>query len=213
MTNYTLIDWNETMPDAAAVAAGLRDCTVTHVDVDAALLAVVDLIHRDWVNGRALAAQFQLELDPHIAFFANRNRLHDIPFFPFLFAAPIGTEVEPLSSYLDLFGPAPWGEGRDDIARTFDFRLDSSWVSLAHLAAWIAEGGTYSAPAVPDADIAKMTSDIADAAFGGRYGAALSYRSAFPWCGWFRGDVRDGSWFWLDLETGLAMVLLITDGP
>lgn len=213
MRDYTPIDWNESMPDAAAVEAGLRNSSVHHVDLDKALVAVIDLIDRDWHNGQAMAAQFRLDLDPRIAFFASRNRLHDIPFFPFLFATPIQTDMEPLSSYLELFGPPQWGSITGDAARTFDFRLDSSWVSVAHLAAWIGEGGTYSSPPVPDADIAKLTSNLADAAFGGRYRTALSYRSHRPWCGWFRGDVRDGSWFWLDLETGLATILLITDGP
>src|SRR5690606_20474643 len=103
------------------------------------------LVNRDWVNARAMAAQFQLDLDPRIAFFASRNRLHDIPFFPFFFSASPQTDAGPLDSYLKLFAPLvlPDDSGAAD---TFGFCHQSSWVSLAYLASWLDEGGIHSSP-------------------------------------------------------------------
>lgn len=201
------------MPDPVAVEKGLLGSSLTYVDPDKALVAVIDHINREWVNGRAMAAQFHLDLDPHIAFFAGRNRLHEIPFFPFFFAAPIQTDGDPLAAYLELFGQSHAMSHDDDTAWTFRFRLVSSRVSLAYLASRLEEGGVYASPPLPDAEISALVSAVAVAAFDGRYRSALSYHSVYPWCDWFDGEMRDASWFWLDLETGLATILLVTDAP
>lgn len=211
--DYMAIDWDEPMPPPHEVEAGLRNSAVFHVNVDDALLAVTDLIDRDWVNGRAMATQFELDLDPRVMFFASRNRLHEIPFFPFLFSAPIWLDDEPLSSFAELFGPPRPAPPGGDIERSLGFRLDSAWVSVAHLAASLEDGGAYSSPRLPDAEIEKIVANVAGAAFRRRYRSTLAYRSYLPWCGWFFGDVFDRSWFWFDRQSGIATVLMITDGP
>ncbi len=211
--DYIAIDWDERMPGPDEVEAGLRNSSVFHVSIHDALLTVTDLINREWVNGRALATQFKLDLDLRVAFFASRNRLHEIPFFPFLFSAPIWLDGEPLSPFSELFGPPKAAPACSDMERSFGFKLDSARVSVAHLAATLEDGGTYSSPRLPDAAIGTLISGVAEAAFKGRYRSTLAYRSYLPWCGWFFGDVRDGSWFWFDRHSGIATVLMITDGP
>ncbi|MBN8845968.1 MAG: hypothetical protein J0H88_22240 [Sphingomonadales bacterium] len=205
------IDWDEPMPPPNEVETGLGNSSVFHVTVDDALLAVTNLISRDWVNGRAMATQFQLDLDPRIMFFASRNRLHEIPFFPFLFSAPIWLDDEPLASFAELFGPPGPAPHGGEMERSFGFRLDSAWVSVAHLAASLEEGGAYSSPRLPDAEFGRLVAGVAEAAFHGRYRSTLAYHSYLPWCGWFFGDVRDRTWFWFDRQSGIATVFMITD--
>ena len=61
--------------------------------------------------------------------------------------------------------------------------------------------------------VIELVDGLAEGAFGGRRSEALSYHSWAAWSDWFDGESEDSSYFWLDRRTGLATVLLITDGP
>lgn len=93
------------------------------------------------------------------------------------------------------------------------FMMESSWVSIAQLATRLEHGAVHSSPRLADPAIEKMVGGVAGAAFSGKYRTSLAYANSRRWSDWFFGESEDSTWFWLDRTTGLATVLLITDGP
>lgn len=212
--DYRRTDWDESMPGDDVLAGALARSVVKVVELDSRIARVTEAINDDWPNGRAMAAQFFLDLDPAIVFFLTRNRLHDIRFFAEFFPHPLVREALPG------VGDVRWSE--DAAAQTVQiermgprlgFELLDGWRSLGRLASRLSHGGVYRGGGFKDPHVIEMVDGLAEGAFGGRRSEALSYHSWMAWSDWFDGEFEDGSYFWLDRRTGLATVLMITDGP
>lgn len=212
--DYRRIDWNESMPGDDALVGALARSRIEPVALDGRVARVVEEIDADWPNGRAMAAQFFVDLDPALVFFATRNRLHDLWFFTEFFQHPVVREALPE------VGQVRWSEeaaaANAYLARIgprLGFELIDGWLSLGRLASRLSHGGVYRGGGFKDPHVIEMVDGLAEGAFGGRRSEALSYHSWAPWSDWFAGESEDGSYFWLDRRTGLATVLMITDGP
>ncbi len=202
------------MPGDDALAGALARSFVEVVELDGRIARVAEEISDDWPNGRAMAAQFFLDLDPAIVFFLTRNRLHDIRFFTEFFQHPVVRDALPG------IGEVRWSEdaaaANVHVARmgpSLGFELIDGWRSLGRLASRLSHGGVYRGGGFKDPHVIELIDGLAEGAFGGRRSEALSYHSWMAWSDWFDGESEDGSYFWLDRRTGLATVLLITDGP
>lgn len=202
------------MPGEDLLDRALERSTIQPLELDGRIARIIEEIDADWPNGRAVAAQFFLDLDPSLVFFVNRNRLHELRFFHDLFRHPVVVRALP-----DLEA-IRWSEeaaaGNPHIARMgphLGFALTDGWRSLGGLASRLSQGGVYRGGGFPDGQVISLVDGLADGAFEGRRSEALSYHSWMPWNDWFFGDSNDDSWFWLDRRTGLATALLITDGP
>ncbi|KQY65117.1 MULTISPECIES: hypothetical protein [unclassified Brevundimonas] len=211
--DYRRTDWDESMPGDDALAGALARSRIEPLALDGRIARLAEEIGEDWPNGRAMAAQFYLDLDPALVFFLTRNRLHDIRFFAEFFRHAVVREALPAlgevswseeaaaaNSYLERMGPR------------LGFELIDGWRSLGRLASRLSHGGVYRGGGFKDPHVIELVEGLAEAAFGGRRSEALSYHSWMTWSDWFDGDFEDGSYFWLDRRTGLATVLLITDG-
>lgn len=214
LRDYRRTDWDESMPGDDALAGALARSRVEPVALDGRIARLVEEIDADWPNGRALAAQFFLDLDPALVFFLTRNRLHDLWFFTEFFRRPVVRQALPE------VGDVRWNEdaaaANPHLARMgphLGFELTDGWRSLGGLASRLSHGGVYRGGGFPDPQVIQLVDGLAEGAFGGRRSEALSYHSWAAWSDWFDGESEDSSWFWLDRRTGLATVLLITDGP
>lgn len=212
--DYRSIDWDESMPGGEALAGALARSWVEPVELDGRITRVVTEIDADWPNGRAMAAQFFLDLDPALVFFLARNRLHDLWFFAEFFQHPVVREALPE------VGAVSWNEeaaaANDYLAKMgpkLGFDLTDGWRSLGGLASRLSHGGVYRGGGFKDSHVIELVDGLAEGAFGGRRSEALSYYSWAAWSDWFYGESEDSSYFWLDRRTGLATVLMITDGP
>lgn len=212
--DYRSIDWDESMPGDDALAGALARSWIEPVALDGRVGRVAEEIGADWPNGRAMAAQFFLDLDPALVFFLTRNRLHDLRFFAEFFQHPVVGEALPGA------GGVRWSQeaaaANDYLARMgprLGFDLIDGWRSLGRLASRLSHGGVYRGGGFKDPHVIELVDGLAEGAFGGRRSEALSYHSWAAWSDWFDGESEDGSWFWLDRRTGLATVLMITDGP
>ena len=212
--DYRRTDWDESMPGDDALAGALARSWIEPVELDGRIARVVEEIDADWPNGRALAAQFFLDLDPALVFFLTRNRLHDLRFFAEFFQHHVVREALPA------VGEVRWSEdaaaANEHLARMgprLGFELTDGWRSLGGLASRLSHGGVYRGGGFPDGQVIELTDGLAEGAFEGRRSEALSYHSWMAWSDWFDGESEDSSYFWLDRRTGRATVLLITDGP
>ena len=210
--DYRAIDWQQGPPTAAALAAAFDGWRIAELaPLRPELAAVVDICH-DWANGHAAAAQFVLDLDPALAFYVTRNRLHEIPFFDRFF------RHEAVRARLLGLETLTWEEGAAEgscgaqVGPSLGFEHRSAWVSVAGLAARIAAGSQLGPRNSPDdGGVLELIRGVADAAFESRYSEVLAYDSWKPWSSWFFAHHEDSSFFWLDKATGLATVLMITD--
>lgn len=212
--DYRRTDWDESMPGDDALAGALARSWIEPLALDGRIARVVEEIGEDWPNGRALAAQFFLDLDPALVFFLTRNRLHELRFFTEFFQHHVVREALP-----DV-GAVSWSEdaaaANGYIAKmgpSLGFELTDGWGSLGKLASRLSQGGVYRGGGFPDGHVTELVDGMAEGAFEGRRSEALSYHSWMAWSDWFDGESEDSSYFWLDRRTGLATVLLITDGP
>lgn len=212
--DYRRTDWDESMPGDDALAGALSRSRIEPLELDVRIARLAEEIGEDWPNGRAMAAQFFLDLDPALVFFLTRNRLHDLWFFAEFFQHPV------VRAALPEVGEVRWSEeaaaANAYLARMgprLGFELSDGWQSLGGLASRLSHGGVYRGGGFPDPKVIALVDGLAEGAFDGRRSEALSYRSWEAWSDWFDGEHNDSSYFWLDRRTGLATVLLITDGP
>jgi hypothetical protein len=202
------------MPGADVLAGALDRSRIERIDLDGRIARLVDEIDADWPNGRAMAAQFFLDLDPALVFFLTRNRLHDFWFFLDLFQHPVVAAALPGAAAVR------WSENAAAANAYFarmgphlGFALTDGWRSLGGLASRLSQGGVYRGGGFADGHVIALVDGLAEGAFGGRRSEVLSYHSGMAWSEWFAGESNDDSYFWLDRRTGLTTVLMITDGP
>jgi hypothetical protein len=210
--DYRPIDWQEDPPSAEAIAAAFERPWIAELPaLRPEIAAVLDVCH-EWMNGHAVAAQFIVDLDPALAFYATRNRLPEIDFFVHLFRHPT------VRARLLGLETLTWYEGAPDdsyaahVGPTLGFELKSSWVTIGTLASRLAAGSVLGPRKAPsDSRVLELVGGVAEAAFESRYSDALAYFSWKPWASWFFASESDSTYFWFDKATGLVTVLMITD--
>ena len=199
MVDYRNIDWTQYRPDSEELERGwLASHIVEAGTLDRRLAAVVSSLAETHGNGGACAAQFHLDVHPAVAWFLVRNRLPEAGFFRKFFGHEIVRRHFVAPSAKEIEGDLGFGQ-------------ESRFVAMGRLAQVISSGGAYCRFEGPDANVLTLSQDFMQAAFGGRYAESPAYLSWKPWSPWFKGIAWDASFFWFDLRTATATVLLSTD--
>ena len=215
MRDYTCIDWSQDPPGEADLRPAFVHSGVYARPLDPRIARVQALFHEDRTSARMAAAQFDLDLDPAYAFYLQRNRLPETLFFWELFRSLAFLEAVPGVGALR-WSPATlndsW-EGRM-IGQAQGLKLVDGWGAFASLAGWIRGGGIHRLAAPPDDRRAlALTLGVARAAFSGQMRQGSCYRANMPWCDWFDAEGFDTTLVLIDHRTGVATVILLTDGP
>ena len=215
MRDYTPIDWSPDPPGEADLRLAFVHSGVHGRPLDPRIARVQALFHEDRTSARMAAAQFDLDLDPAWVFFLQRNRLPETLFFWELFRSLAFLEAVPDAGALR-WSPATlndsW-EGRM-IGQAQGLKLVDGWGAFASLAGWIRGGGIHRLAAPPDDRRAlSLTLGVARAAFSGQMRQGSCYRANMPWCDWFDAEGFDTTLVLIDHRTGVATVILLTDGP
>ena len=215
MRDYTTIDHGQDPPGEADLRLAFVHSGVHARPLDPRIAKVQALFHEDRTSARMAAAQFDLDLDPAYAFYLQRNRLPETLFFHELFRSLTFLEAVPDAGDLR-WSPATlndsW-EGRM-IGPGQGLKLVDGWGAFASLAGWIRGGGIHRLAAPPpDRRALSLTLGVARAAFSGQMRQGSCYRANMPWCDWFDAEGFDTTLVLIDHRTGVATVILLTDGP
>lgn len=215
MRDYTTIDWSQDLPTAADLRLAFVHSGVRGRPLDPRIARAQALFHEDRTSARMAAAQFDLDLDPAYVFHLQRNRLPETLFFWELFRSLAFLEGVPDAGALHWSPATPsdsW-EGRM-IGQGQGLKLVDGWGAFAALAGWIRKGGIHRLAAPPDDRRAMaLTLGVARAAFSGQMSQGSCYWASAPWCEWFDFEGFDTTLVFLDHRTGVATVILLTDGP
>ena len=215
MRDYTTIDHGQALPTEADLRLAFVHSGVHARPLDPRIARVQALFHEDRTSARMAAAQFDLDLDPAYAFYLQRKRLPETLFFWELFRSLDFLEAVPEVGALR-WSPATlndsW-EGRM-IGQAQGLKLVDGWGAFASLAGWIRDGGIHRLAAPPpDRRALALTLGVARAAFSGQMRQGSCYRANMPWCDWFDAEGFDTTLVFIDHRTGVATVILLTDGP
>lgn len=215
MRDYTTIDHGQEPPTDADLRLAFVHSGVHVRPLDPRIARVQALFHEDRTSARMAAVQFDLDLDPAYAFYLQRKRLPETLFFYELFRSLAFLEAVPE------VGDLRWSprsladsyEGRM-IGPAQGLTLSDAWGNFASLAGWIRKGGIQAHEPPPDDRRAMaLTLGVARAAFSGQMSQGSCYWASAPWCEWFDFEGFDTTLVFLDHRTGVATVILLTDGP
>lgn len=185
-------------PDPAAFARDWGRTIITAIERrDPRLIAVVHALNKTHVNGGARAAQFQIEAADAVAWTLSRNRLDKFDFFSRFFASPAVVETMPEIA-----------ASNEGIA---DFEIETAASSLESLSNVIMRGGAYRQFSGSDKDASRLARDFMGAVCCAGFSETTAWHNWKPWTPWFFDVAWDGTFFWFDMRTGIATVLLITD--
>jgi len=215
MRDYTTIDGGQAPPTDADLRLAFVHSGVRARPLDPRIARVQALFHEDRTSARMAAVQFDLDLDPAWAFYLQRRRLPETLFFYELFRSLDFLEAVPGVGTLR-WSPATLNDSREGrvIGQGQGLTLVDGWGAFAALAGWIREGGLFMHAARPtDRRALSLTQGVARAAFSGQMRQGSCYRGGAPWCDWFRGEGEDATLVFIDHRTGVATVVLLTDGP
>ena len=199
MADYRNTDWGQERPSDAGFERGWRKSRILEVhELDQRLEAVLKAVQRTHGDGHARIAQFQLEVEPDVAWFLTRNRLPETSFFTEFFYSDVVQErmriAPPVSANVGL-----------------GFALESPFVAMGRLAQLISSGGAYLRFEGSDAEVLQLVKGFADAALDSRLSDTAVYVSWEGWSPWFKAIAWDATFFCLNKESGTATVLVTTD--
>lgn len=215
MRDYTTIDWSQDPPGAAELRPAFAHSGVHARPLDPRIARVQALFHEDRTSARMAAVQFDLDLDPAYVFFLQRNRLPETLFFWELFRSLAFLEAVPGVGALR-WSPATPNDSREGrmIGQAQGLTLVDGWGAFASLTGWIRKGGIQAHEPPPDDRRAlALTLGVARAAFSGQMRQGSCYWANTPWCDWFDAEGFDTTLMLIDHRTGVATVILLTDGP
>ena len=215
MRDYTTIDHGQDPPTDADLRLAFVHSGVHGRPLDPRIARVQALFHEDRTSARMAAVQFDLDLDPAWAFYLQRNRLPETLFFYQLFRSLDFLEAVPKMGNLRWSPATPYDswEGRT-LGQGQGLTLVNDWGAFASLAGWIRDGGIHRLAAPPtDRRALALTLGVARAAFSGQMRQGSCYRANMPWCDWFDAEGFDTTLVFIDHRTGVATVILLTDGP
>ncbi len=204
--DYLTPVWEQDKPDTDSIRSSLRDLKLESAHFESAavneLLATLRETH---ANGGAVFGRWRLPPDPTVHWYASRNRLEEMGFFPaFLTHQKIRADLAVLRipSVLARLPKFTW---------TSSFTLDGELAHKVYLGgAYTSREFTQEATAIAAA-AKQLGGRFCESLFGNRFTELEVYRTHTPWAPWFHDVAWDATWFGLDKRDRTAWLLCATD--
>lgn len=159
---------------------------------------VLDEIRRSHTFGGVILLRFGISEHPVFDWFASRNRLDEMEFFPKF----LGSEVV-RGAARDLQIPDSLGELAFEWASPFSFD--------GHIAQVLFLGGAYEKLKGTAGEAKRLALEFASAFFEERFDEVLLFRSFQAWTPWFHTIAWDTSWVIVDKRWRRVWLLCRTD--